>query len=195
MKKKQIIATLTAIMCCMGVVSVPSMVMVSAAESTGFIGDINSDGKIDLIDLTEISLAILGDKTLTESQIKAADIDENGKADLPDLARMKQYLSNVITSLHYETPISKIADNDRAIILVDITDIATRDMLTTCSALEPFFEDEEYTYIFSSIVSQYIECTFSDGTKMNVKDALNKGMAKVSDLDKYGICYIKEAKY
>lgn len=35
MKKKQIIATLTAAMCCMGTVSIPSMTMVSAAESAG----------------------------------------------------------------------------------------------------------------------------------------------------------------
>ena len=35
MKKKQIIATLTAAMCCMGAVSVPSMAVVSAAESAG----------------------------------------------------------------------------------------------------------------------------------------------------------------
>jgi len=62
-------------------------------------GDINADGKVDLTDLSELSLAIIGDKTLTESQIKAADIDENGKADLPDLARIKQYLSKVVTSL------------------------------------------------------------------------------------------------
>ena len=34
MKKKQIIATLTAAMCCMGAVSVPSMAVVSAAESS-----------------------------------------------------------------------------------------------------------------------------------------------------------------
>ncbi len=63
------------------------------------LGDIDSDGKVDLTDLSELSLAIIGDKTLTESQIKAADIDENGEADLPDLARLKQYLSKVVTSL------------------------------------------------------------------------------------------------
>ena len=63
------------------------------------LGDINADGKVDLTDLSELSLTIIGDKTLSESQIKAADIDENGKADLPDLARLRQYLSKVITSL------------------------------------------------------------------------------------------------
>lgn len=33
------------------------------------IGDINSDGKIDLTDLSALSLSIIGDKTLTKSQI------------------------------------------------------------------------------------------------------------------------------
>ena len=35
MKKKQIIAAITAAMCCMGAVSVPSMAIASAAESAG----------------------------------------------------------------------------------------------------------------------------------------------------------------
>jgi len=69
------------------------------AEENTSPGDINSDGKVDLTDLSELSLAIIGDRTLTEKQIEAADINENGEADLPDLARLKQYLSKVITSL------------------------------------------------------------------------------------------------
>lgn len=39
------------------------------------------------------------DKTLTDAQLKAADINGNGEAVLTDLARMKQYISKVITSL------------------------------------------------------------------------------------------------
>lgn len=72
-----------------------------SADSTDFIktGDINADGEIDLTDLSELSLAIIGDKTLTEDQLKSADINDNGEADLADLARLKQYLSKVITSL------------------------------------------------------------------------------------------------
>lgn len=73
--------------------------VLDAVTSVNYLGDINSDGKVDLTDLSELSLAIIGDKILTENQLKAADIDENGKADLPDLARLRQYLSKVITSL------------------------------------------------------------------------------------------------
>ena len=62
-------------------------------------GDINSDGKVDITDLSELSLAIIGDTTLNEEQIEAADIDADGKANLSDLARLRQFLSKVITSL------------------------------------------------------------------------------------------------
>lgn len=62
-------------------------------------GDVDGNGKVDITDLSELSLSLIGDKTLTENQINAADADGNGKADLSDLARLRQYLSKVITSL------------------------------------------------------------------------------------------------
>ena len=61
-------------------------------------GDINSDEKIDTTDLTVLSLTLIGDKALTEDQQKAADLDKDGKVALSDLARMRQYLSKIITS-------------------------------------------------------------------------------------------------
>ena len=61
-------------------------------------GDINSDLKIDVTDLSELSLALIGDRKLSEAQQKAADVDKDGKVTLSDLARMRQYLSKVITS-------------------------------------------------------------------------------------------------
>lgn len=72
---------------------------VSYSDIQYVLGDINNDNEIDLTDLSELSLAIIGDKTLTDAQLKAADINGNGEADLTDLARMKQYISKVITSL------------------------------------------------------------------------------------------------
>lgn len=72
---------------------------VSVIEPFMLLGDINSDGTIDLTDLSELSLTLVGDKVLSEDQLKAADINKNGEADLSDLARLKQYLSKVITSL------------------------------------------------------------------------------------------------
>ena len=62
-------------------------------------GDINSDGKADLSDLSEISLAILGDKSFTDAQKKAADVDGDGELSLADLAKFKQYITKQIESL------------------------------------------------------------------------------------------------
>ena len=62
-------------------------------------GNLNSDQTIDVTDLTELSLALLGDKELTENQQKAADIDGDGSVTLADLARLQQYLSKKIDEL------------------------------------------------------------------------------------------------
>ena len=60
------------------------------------LGDINVDGTVDITDLSELSLALIGDKSLTETQQKAADVDEDGTVTLADLARMKQYIVGII---------------------------------------------------------------------------------------------------
>ena len=61
-------------------------------------GDIDGSGKIDVTDLTELSLYLLGDRELTENQQKSADVDSDGAVTLADLARLQQYLSKKITS-------------------------------------------------------------------------------------------------
>lgn len=60
------------------------------------LGDINVDGTVDITDLSELSLALIGDKSLTEIQQKAADVNEDGTVTLADLARMKQYIVGII---------------------------------------------------------------------------------------------------
>ena len=62
-------------------------------------GDVSGDGRVDVTDLTMISLALLGDTNLTEAQSQVADINHNGKVDLSDLATMRQFLSKKISSL------------------------------------------------------------------------------------------------
>lgn len=62
-------------------------------------GDISNDGKIDVSDLSILSLALLGDIKLTSAQLKAADVDGNGNIKLADLATLKQYISKQIDSL------------------------------------------------------------------------------------------------
>lgn len=63
------------------------------------VGDINEDGTVDMTDLSELSLAILGESELTDSQKSAADINGDGEVNLSDLARLKQFVSNKIPSL------------------------------------------------------------------------------------------------
>ncbi len=56
-------------------------------------GDVNSDNKVDLSDLTALSLALLGDKQLNATQKLAADVSYDNSVDVADLALMKQYIS------------------------------------------------------------------------------------------------------
>ena len=72
---------------------------VVAPPSEYVTGDLNSDGIVDVTDLTELSLALLGDRNLSENQKKAADVDDDGAVTLADLARLRQYLSKKIDSL------------------------------------------------------------------------------------------------
>lgn len=61
-------------------------------------GDLDGNGTIDITDLTSLSLALIGDKELTEDQLKLADVDEDGAVTLADLARIQQYLSKKLES-------------------------------------------------------------------------------------------------
>ena len=63
------------------------------------LGDIDSSGFIDITDLTELSLSLLGDIEFTDGQKSVADIDGDGSVTLADLARLQQYLSKKINSL------------------------------------------------------------------------------------------------
>ena len=56
-------------------------------------GDFDGDGKVDITDLSALSLYRLGDREFTEAQIKAADVTGDGNTDLADLAHFKQFLS------------------------------------------------------------------------------------------------------
>jgi hypothetical protein len=78
-------------------VTLPSEIEVLYSDNI-VTGDIDLNGKIDVTDITELSLALLGDKELTKNQQRAADIDGDGAVTLADLARLQQYLSKKITS-------------------------------------------------------------------------------------------------
>ena len=58
-------------------------------------------------------------------------------------------------------------------------------------AVEGFYQDSDYNYSFTEMISEYVVVTYKDGTKEKVKDALANLHIKISDLDTYGIEYIK----
>jgi hypothetical protein len=62
-------------------------------------GDLDENETIDITDLSLLSLALIGDKTLSDAQALTADIDGDGNVTLADLARLQQYLSKKIESL------------------------------------------------------------------------------------------------
>ena len=79
-----------------GVVSSLGKGISPASSEVMLLGDIDSDGDIDVSDLSELSLALIGDSKLTVSQKISADVDKDGKVTLSDLARMRQFLSKTI---------------------------------------------------------------------------------------------------
>lgn len=78
--------------------------------------------------------------------------------------------------------------------IVDIVDKVERDGLTCAEALEEFYEDEDNVYYYSCMKSSNVIVKYTDGTEETVKEALKKGKIKISDLDRYGINYYREAK-
>lgn len=60
---------------------------------------------------------------------------------------------------------------------------------------EVFYSDEKYVYQFPQGGKyKYVIVTYTDGTSENIKDALYSGRATISDLDRFGISYIKQKK-
>ncbi len=55
-------------------------------------GDIDNSGKVDLSDLTMLSLYLLGDRELDNNQMLAADVSYNENVDIADLSLLRQYV-------------------------------------------------------------------------------------------------------
>lgn len=82
--------------------NVPFDLYGSVSDATTCLGDLNSDGKADLTDLSVLSLYLLGDHSLTDIQKKLADFDGDCEVKLTDLAKYRQYLSKQINSLEFD---------------------------------------------------------------------------------------------
>ena len=84
--------------------------------------------------------------------------------------------------------------NNGTLGVVRIKDITVQKQLATDSALQPFYEDEEYIYSYPSIRSEYVIAEFASGTEMTVKEALEQGYISIDDLDYWEIQYVKQPK-
>ena len=61
-------------------------------------------------------------------------------------------------------------------------------------ALEPFYEDDTYTYFWSCIKNKYMIVKYDDGSKELISEALENKHIDIQVLDKFNISYIKEKK-
>lgn len=73
-----------------------SAVSVSAASSEPFYftGDVNTDGKVDITDLSTLSVALV-DRNLNKVNLVTADMDGDSNITLADLATLRQVISKV----------------------------------------------------------------------------------------------------
>lgn len=59
------------------------------------VGDLNCDGKVDISDLSTLSVYIIGDIRLDGKCLKNADTNLDGTVDLADLANLRRFISKV----------------------------------------------------------------------------------------------------
>jgi hypothetical protein len=63
------------------------------------LGDVNSDGVLDIQDATEIQKYIAQLATFTDEQIKVADVNADNDITIEDATQIQKYLANLITEL------------------------------------------------------------------------------------------------
>ena len=59
-----------------------------------FDGDINGDGNVDILDVALLRAHIVGNKTLTDDEVKIADVNGDNNADIIDVALIRNYIVN-----------------------------------------------------------------------------------------------------
>lgn len=74
-----------------------------------------------------------------------------------------------------------------------IVDISFSDGMVYATALETFWADGEYRYVFPCMMSGDCTVYYSDGTSENIVAALWGGRATIEDLDRFDIFYYKES--
>ena len=140
------------------------------------------------------SLTVFADET-PAAEILIGDVNSDSNVDITDLSFISLFL---LKDTEFTDAQQKAADadGDGNVTLADLARI--RQFISKKINRLEFYgitlTDIVNTAIFPSIESDLIECTFSDGTVMNVREALAEGVVSISDLDKYGISYFKKPK-
>ncbi len=74
-------------------------IVVYGPEKTALKGDVNGDGKVNIVDATDIQKYIVQMISLNEEQLKAADVTGDGKIDIKDVTLIQKYLVELIPTL------------------------------------------------------------------------------------------------
>lgn len=112
----------------------PAVVIVDTERISYTTGDINGDEKVDLTDLTELSLVLLNESNVSGVYKSAADIDQNGEINIADLARLKQFVS-------LPDEITLLSEEDRKKYSVEVRDFNIHEL--TDHSLE---YEHDYSY-------------------------------------------------
>ena len=65
----------------------------------GMKGDVDGDGKVDIVDLRLVLRAVCGKVELTDAQTSMADVETDGKVDIQDLRKILRFVCGKIESL------------------------------------------------------------------------------------------------
>ncbi|MBQ8538448.1 MAG: hypothetical protein IJ433_02230 [Ruminococcus sp.] len=63
------------------------------------IGDVDGDGRVDIVDVSEIQLHLAGVKTLSSSSLAAADANGDGDVNIIDATHIQRFLAKLIKKL------------------------------------------------------------------------------------------------
>lgn len=103
-----------------------------------------------------------------------------------------QDVSYYIKGHKYSCPV----DNEEEVLTeYKIVDKMAEDPTMACAqALEEFYRDDTYKYLFNCIKSDLVVVIYPDGTEIPIKKALENKEITISDLDRFNISYYKEKK-
>ena len=68
-------------------------------DDTGICGDVNLDGKVNLLDSVLLAKAVNGSVTVNDMQKKNMDCDGSGEIDIDDVTTLMQFLVHAVDSL------------------------------------------------------------------------------------------------